>query len=362
MKKFLLLKVFYAIFIVTTFFSCSSLQDVSMSVELTAQSDDIHKIEEKYVALDAQRLLSKDKTAEYDTAVKDLISDIDAVLDVPGLQSASASRLQALKGLVYLLKGNKGKAVDKYKASVAEYKGDAQGIVLGRRLGLSSEEIEKACDTPALLELQMAVENFEANNFNDSVAKFDSAFLELPSYYKDAYLPVRDEAWRLRLIDTASKSNNLMEILKLNEISVGQFLILAQQSTNLLYKFVGDRRFTEKELFKTAFDKGLLTPVSGEEERLLLQGDSVTRIICARILWKLYVELKENISPNKYSSVYRAASLPSPVSDVDVSNPDFDAVLGCVENEIMSLVDGEKFEPEKLVTASELDEYLKNVK
>ncbi|MCR5605949.1 MAG: hypothetical protein K6F69_03925 [Treponema sp.] len=362
MKKFLLVKVFYVILIVTTFFSCSSLQDVSMSVELTAQSEDIHRIEGKYVLLDANRLLGKDKTSEYDTAIKDLIADIDTVLDVPGLQSASSSRLQALKGLAYLLKGNKGKASDRYKASIAEYKGDAQGIILGRRLGLSSEEIEKACDTPALLELQIAIEKFESNDFMNSVAKFDSAFLELPSYYKDAYLPVRDEAWRLRLIDTASKSDNLMDILKLNEISVGQFLVLAQQSTNLLFKFIGDKRYSEKELFKTVFDNGILTPVSGEEERVLMQGDSVTRIICARILWKLYVELKENISPNKYSSAYRASSIPSPVSDVDVSNPDFDAVLGCVENEIMSLVDGEKFEPEKLLSASELDEYLKNVK
>jgi hypothetical protein len=38
------------------------------------------------------------------------------------------------------------------------------------------------------------------------------------------------------------------------------------------------------------------------------------------------------------------------VSDLSVEDPDFDAVLGVVENEFMELPDGRSFEPDASVT------------
>ena len=68
-------------------------------------------------------------------------------------------------------------------------------------------------------------------------------------------------------------------------------------------------------------------------------------------------------SPNeitKYSERYKNKKR-SPVPDVKLDSPDFDAVLGCVENEIMHLEDGIEFGSEKEVSGIQFDESLKKI-
>ena len=52
----------------------------------------------------------------------------------------------------------------------------------------------------------------------------------------------------------------------------------------------------------------------------------------------------------------------SPVADVPVDSPDFDAVLGCVENELMDLPDGEHFFPDKTVSGVEFKTWVSKIK
>ena len=63
-----------------------------------------------------------------------------------------------------------------------------------------------------------------------------------------------------------------------------------------------------------------------------------------------------------YSDVYKARRMRSPVGDVKLASPDFDAVLGCVENEIMHLEDGIDFGAEKEVSGAEFDESVRKIK
>ena len=63
----------------------------------------------------------------------------------------------------------------------------------------------------------------------------------------------------------------------------------------------------------------------------------------------------------KYSDRHsKKANAKSPIPDVDISNPDFDAVLGTVENEIIDLPDGINFQPDADVTAMEYIKWLQN--
>mgnify|MGYP007070125232 CR=1 FL=1 len=52
----------------------------------------------------------------------------------------------------------------------------------------------------------------------------------------------------------------------------------------------------------------------------------------------------------------------SPVIDVKLDSPDFDAVIGCVENEIMHLEDGIEFLPDKEMSGVEFNESVRKIK
>ena len=64
-------------------------------------------------------------------------------------------------------------------------------------------------------------------------------------------------------------------------------------------------------------------------------------------LWGLMARLEHN---PKLLTVYRLKYTSSPVADVALTAPEFDAVLGVVEREIMELPDGVNFRPEQTIT------------
>ena len=84
----------------------------------------------------------------------------------------------------------------------------------------------------------------------------------------------------------------------------------------------------------------------------------MTRYHSARFLWNLYGATKNQFDSRKYSDKLKK----SPVRDLDLDSPDFDAVLGCVEEELMSLEDGRSFGGEKPVSAVEFDRYMEKLK
>ena len=54
--------------------------------------------------------------------------------------------------------------------------------------------------------------------------------------------------------------------------------------------------------------------------------------------------------------------LSSPIPDVPLASPDFDAVLGSVENELMTLRDGVNFYPEEKVSGAEFNASLTKIR
>ena len=100
--------------------------------------------------------------------------------------------------------------------------------------------------------------------------------------------------------------------------------------------------------------------LSSEE---ITKSEFISRRCCARFLWNTYVKNQGEMSLlTKYSTRYNATGrTKSPVADVSVSNIDFDAVLGVIENEIMDLPDGKHFFPNKIVTKLDFLKWIKSI-
>lgn len=340
------------------FFSCSSLNEGIVSVEQTAQSSDILALEELLAYEDAKYLLQEEATG-----AKDIASAAEKLLGVPGLQKASEARLYAIKGRALLIIGQTSKALESFKKSMQAYKGDVQNYVLGCRLKVKCEPFVAASeDDEHIVALEDAILSFVAGLYLDAAAKFDAAFLTLPSFYADAYKNVRDKAWSLRAIDENTDEAKMKLLLK-EKLSVSELVLLSSLSQNLTSSFTADKALSERELFRTIVSAGLLSPVSAKEEKALSQDEIATRIILARYIWNIFCRTKgSGKKATIYSELYRSAGEQSPVSDVSTESPDFDAVLGTIENELMDLTDGEHFEGDKAVSGTEAEKYFQKLR
>jgi hypothetical protein len=78
------------------------------------------------------------------------------------------------------------------------------------------------------------------------------------------------------------------------------------------------------------------------------------RADAALFIWKLLASRKESPALlSKYTQKYSGRpGASSPVPDVPLGSPYFDAVLGCVEMEIMNLPDGKNFMPDDPVSGA----------
>lgn len=336
---------------------CTTLQQ-DISVDKSSYSEEVMSYENRLARFDADSLMSAGGTVDT-AAIEKFIAEISVYANDPSVQRASLARLLALEGRAYLLLGKNSKAETLYQESVAAYKGDAHSIILARRLGLQSDDVT---GDNALLTLDSAVDLYKTKKYLESVAKFDEAFLALDSFYKSSYVEVRDSAWGLRNLSESQASGDLL-ILK--KISVLQMLAITRSTTDLLYNYTSGKPLSDKELFAKLVAVGLLNPVSQppSSENAVVENDIVTKYISARFLWNLYNSKKKSSATiNKYSTRFRSQNRKSPVKDLDVASDDFDAVLGCVENEFMSLEDGVNFNGEKPVSALEFSEYINHIK
>lgn len=184
--------------------------------------------------------------------------------------------------------------------------------------------------------------------------------MKLDSSYRKIYGKVRDEAWSLKdVIKTDGESLKLKK-----EITVLQMMEITQVETNLLYNFTASKKNTEAELYGKLSKAGLTFSASenGKPKEELSKDEIVTRIKCARFLWNLKnTVLGTHKDKLKYSRMF-ALENESPVKDVAKDSPDFDAVLGCVESELMDLPDGENFFPDKNISGIEFSNSVKKIK
>ncbi len=340
--------------------SCASLQDVN--IEQSAISGEFLEIHSSFAAVDGAFADGDGNTG----AAENLVSMMDSELSDPGLLKAAAARIYALKGCVVLRLGRKSEAKKMHELSVSASKGDVYAMVLSHRLDSEQplDEDSALGSDKAVLELEKALDSYAAKDYIQAVSLFDEAFLSLSGYYRNGYGKLRDKSWNLRSASETGETNeNLQSLLPLKKISVSQMLLITEEDSNLLFNLTGGKNLGGKDLYKRASSAGLFDAAAlPAAENSILIDSSVNKFICARFLWNLYNENKSPDEKTKYSQRFAKIKMRSPVPDVPVSNPDFDAVLGCVENEFLNLEDGVNFNGEKEISALEFSASLKKVR
>ena len=354
--------IFFILCVPALFFSCATLQDVVVNFDGGVQFEDIRMIEEKLCRIDGASLMGEDAKKVTIECTK-LLEEIDGVFAKGNAGTAESARLLALRGQVQLLSGAKARAQTSLKESKKRSRDDTAAAILAFRLGvvekLDADAAANAQDK-ARLTLENALFAYKYNDFLTAAAYFDSAFIDLPEYYRTSYKELRARAWELRSVSGGS-TEGLNAVLQKKEITAGQMLLIAQDTGTILYNYTAGKKLSEVQLYAKASAAGLLSPVSGSKKRSTAKDEIIARIQCARFLWNVYTGKKGGAGAQKYSERYRQAELPSPVADVPVSSEDFDAVLGTVETELMELSDGEHFEPDKKLSAPECRSYLENL-
>ena len=353
------MKKFFILFLVPFFFSCTSLQQ-DVNIERVSYSDEVLSFEARMAVIDADSFLpaaDEEASSRKSLAIEEFVFDVEAALSDNSIQKSARARLCALLGKALLIQGKTGRASSMYEKSISEYKGDTQAVVLAHRLGvLGFQNVEEKAGEVAekdILLLESALDFFSSKKYGQAVAKFDEAFLTLDEYYSSAYKKVRDLSWSLRAVDSASESADL---LSLPEITVSQMLSIAKSKSGFLYSLAGGKRMDNREFYYKVLTSGLLDSVSSESSGVDSES-LVSKTLSARFLWNLYNAKKKSDDGRKYSEKLKK----SPVPDVPSDSPDFDAVLGCVENEFMSLEDGRNFRGEKNVSGVDFGSYVEKV-
>lgn len=348
------------------FTGCASIQkDVVMSTDSFIQSEDVLSLEERFIEYDASNILNGEPAAE------SFNKEIENCIKATGMSEPVLPRLYALEGLTCLMQGNVSKAKNLYKKSLEAGKGDSYTVILGFRLGLVEslvdENVVSGTNENSLLDLEQGLAFFSVGEYAKSVAQLDAAFINLPEMYKSAYSEIRQIAWDLRNNSDVTDNKAILQILNRSQITVGQMILIAQETSDLLYVINGGKRFSEQDLFNHLASAGYFDSCSAvdstEKPKNIRKNQLVDRQLCARFMWNVYC-IKKNYTDQKtkYSVVYRDSYGMSPIPDVDLNSPDFDAILGVVENEIMDLPDGQNFLPEELVAASVFNSWFQKIK
>lgn len=350
-------------FCVLFLLSCASMQD-DIYIDSVSGSAEVLVYEERFAEIDAFYFSHdeaiKDKSVEQKSEV--LLKELELALSNRGLKNAVVARLYAIAGCLAFDLGNKSLAKSYHDSSFAAFKGDARSLILARRLGIEKkfdDKIKLFSDKSILL-LEKALDYYSDCEYAKALANFDEAFLSLQPFYRHYYGPLREKSWNLR-----DASGETAKLLSMEQITVLQMIKITNLNPELLFNYTVGKNLSEKELYNKIAGSGLLNPASQgiNVENVVSKETLVTKQIAARFLWNLYNQRK-NTPQNlvKYSSQFKERRLRSPVGDVKIDSPDFDAVLGCVENEIMHLEDGIDFGAEKEVSGAEFDESVRKIK
>lgn len=360
--------------VLCNFTGCASIQkDVVMSTDSFVQSEDVMSLEERFIEFDAGNILNGDVATDiYKMQEADSLNrDIENCIKSTGMNEPVLPRLYALEGLTCLMQGKASRAKSLYNKSLEAGKGDSYTVILGYRLGLVEsivdENVVSGTNENSLLDLEQGLAFFGVGEYAKSVAQLDAAFINLPEMYKNAYSEIRQIAWDLRNNSDVTDDKAILQLLNRSQITVGQMILIAQETSDLLYVINGGKRFSEQDLFTHLASAGYFDSSSAVETetkpKAVKKNQLVDRQLCARFMWNVYC-IKKNYTDQKtkYSTVYRDSYGMSPIPDVDLNSPDFDAILGVVENEIMDLPDGQNFQPEELVAASVFNAWFGKIK
>jgi tetratricopeptide (TPR) repeat protein len=281
-------------------------------------------------------------------------------------------RVAAWSGRLFLIEGKIREAEAQFKKAESLYPGSIEGRVLAIRLEGDLEKRSSLCEESlteargggflgreAEFHIELGRIRVEQKNYHEAVAAFDSAFPRLGPVYRSTYGDARNAAWQLRNLDPET-SPKTAEIGLKSSITWEEAITLSRTETALLNFAEKDRgtALNAADLFALLVRNSVIPPgqdISATDVSAFTAPpalyDTVFRSGAAWYLWRLLAENRADKSIlTRYSSRYPDRS---PIPDLLRRSIFFDAVLGCIEREFMSLRDGKNFNGTGTVGGSE---------
>lgn len=340
--------------------SCASTpEDMMISTVAADEVQVVQEVAQQLAHLDGNYLLGNTDVA----AATKLLELLQDNLEDPSLPAASRSQLLAFRGRVNLILGDKKAAKADYEQALSLNQSELQAEILGVRLGIISDigSLVIGRHQQAYVLLEKALANYKQENYLEAVAQFDEAFISLDESYREAYGQLREYAWRLRNI-TADEDQEYRELLKQDIITLAQMINVIQGQGDLLYKYTGAKKLEANQVLRQLKTQGLFYSINSWTDVNQLSKDTIlTRSLAARFLWNLYHDRRGTLgNAPKYSHQFVGGT--SPILDVPLDSPDFDAILGSIEKEFLDLPDGMNFYPEQPMSGVDFSESIKKIR
>lgn len=199
--------------------------------------------------------------------------------------------------------------------------------------------------------LTLGLLDYGESRYPTAAARLDEALKILGPDYTARYGGIRDLSFRL----AGKTTGNSAGLLSSTSLTIGDMVQYAGSETVFLRHILGDKPQPPAVSVAVLIKNGILPDG-------LDAGSPLTRATLARFAWNICAMMENNPGLLKaYSSIQDGRGV-SPVPDVALFDPWYDAVLGCVERGIMELPDGAHFKPEGTVPGVELDAALRRLK
>lgn len=347
-------------------------QDVLQTSNLNKElRQEIAIYEDRFILIDAEFLKSAKIDAE---EVESFHQDIAEKASQSHLEPIVKAHITAIDGLLYLLEGKKKKAENAYMDAKAVTGGDDYVMLLASKLQKTEKDSLSFCDeilsvdaNNSIITMAKGVLLYNAGEYDKAVALIDQAFIQFDNQgrnnYRTVYNDFRDKVWTLYSTGISSEKGS-EDLTK--ELSKEDMVFLAYAKSSALTDLTRGTKLNKNQLYNKVFAAGLFNAAKDSENlqnsaALITDSQSINRLACARFLWNLYVLNKGNPQlASRYTSRYsKIPNAKSPVSDIEIQNLDFDAVLGVVDNEIMNLPDGKNFKPSDKVRILDYLTFLK---
>lgn len=379
MKKNLIF-LFISLFLIS---GCTSLQtDVYVYSENNSSIyDSIERYEDSFIQIDNDFFLKRQIS---EAQINAYINQIEKYLSTENIiEPALKARLYAYEGLFYQIAGNNKKSDLIYVKAKQLQSGDSYVLILGERLKnnllIQEKNITDLLNNDSkngVLLLEKGKLQYAEENYNSAVACFDEAFKIFESQQNTKYIrfykELRNSAWNLYNINkNKQKSNSNITSNPDTILTFEKLILLTKENTTLLSPYSGFVELNTEKKLKTFIDKldnaDLFTSPSVSNNSIKwniksIQKQEITNREAARFLWNAWSKAN-NQSKTKFSDIYKNKINPkSPVADIPVDDPDFDAVLGLLEIEVMDLKDGRNFFPEKKIYQSEFLQMISRIK
>jgi len=339
--------------------ACTSLGDIFVDNHRSQLENSLSEIEKLVVPLEALGPNeARSKTADIAAARRLITSmerDSSADADYSG-------RLIAWSGRLAILEGRYTEAQRLYRQSIQVSPGNSVAAILSIRLeGDPAKRLEIIERESAVLNQrasgagELNIERgralLELNRFLEAVGAFDTAFTSgINEVYSETYRAERNRAWELR--NTSGVAASTLGVLGRETITWNDCIAIARDETQLLRFLTAGRTIPDNELFTRLVDRGFI-PFSQDISVTQWPNDrprpteAITRAGAAYFIWHLYAQARADRGMlTRYSARFSTGPNPrSPIADVPPLTPFFDSILGCVETEFMSLLDGRNFRP-----------------